>query len=287
MASDTYDIDILSRSGMIWIIDPCYKLVLMGIMWYICGGSGLVTTPGYPVCVKGIIMKSQGGQLLLVFLSIIFATTVLAYKPGPDIIRECPKCKFFLKQHTMMSGNTFGARFWTDGKMIAQHNPDRPWLVKCPKCGVIFWIDEAKKIGQQKPWDEEKKWPNAIEPGPPTESDYLKLLNSKNLPPKKEIYARRRAWWAANDEYRNDQSTKLIFSEAQKANLRAMVNLLDEKDPAQRITEAEILRELGMFEKCIKLLSKPFSNESHSKVAAFIKKLAEKKSWKVSEIKLN
>jgi hypothetical protein len=38
MASDTYDIDILSRSGMIWIIDPCYKLVLMGIMWYICGG---------------------------------------------------------------------------------------------------------------------------------------------------------------------------------------------------------------------------------------------------------
>jgi len=38
MASDTYDIDILSRSGMIWIIDPCYKLVLMGIMWYICEG---------------------------------------------------------------------------------------------------------------------------------------------------------------------------------------------------------------------------------------------------------
>jgi len=41
MASDTYDIDILSRSGVIWIIDPCYKLVLMGIMWYICGeGAG-------------------------------------------------------------------------------------------------------------------------------------------------------------------------------------------------------------------------------------------------------
>jgi len=49
VASDTYDIDILSRSGVIWIIDPCYKLVLMGIMWYICGGLGPAMAPGYPV----------------------------------------------------------------------------------------------------------------------------------------------------------------------------------------------------------------------------------------------
>jgi hypothetical protein len=45
MASDTYDIDILSRSGMIWIIDPCYKLVLMGIMWYICGEGAAQAVP--------------------------------------------------------------------------------------------------------------------------------------------------------------------------------------------------------------------------------------------------
>jgi len=45
MASDTYDINILSRSGMIWIIDPCYKLVLMGIMWYICGEGAAQAVP--------------------------------------------------------------------------------------------------------------------------------------------------------------------------------------------------------------------------------------------------
>jgi hypothetical protein len=48
MASDTYDVDILSRSGMIWIIDPCYELVLMGIMWYICGGRAWATRLSHP-----------------------------------------------------------------------------------------------------------------------------------------------------------------------------------------------------------------------------------------------
>jgi hypothetical protein len=41
MVSDTYDMDILSRSGVIWIIHPCYKLVLMSILWYICEGLGV------------------------------------------------------------------------------------------------------------------------------------------------------------------------------------------------------------------------------------------------------
>jgi hypothetical protein len=51
MSSDTDNVDILTRSGMKWIIYPCNKLVLMGIMWYVRGGSGAAMPPGYPVMV--------------------------------------------------------------------------------------------------------------------------------------------------------------------------------------------------------------------------------------------
>lgn len=37
--------------------------------------------------------------------------------PGKIIIREYPHCKGYFKEQTMASGNTFGARYWTDGKI--------------------------------------------------------------------------------------------------------------------------------------------------------------------------
>lgn len=81
---------------------------------------------------------------LLVLLAVI---KVWAFFPGPDIIRECPKCKMHVVQETTMSGNTMHAKFWTDGKMVAPMLPDRPNLVKCPKCGTLFWLDDAKELG--------------------------------------------------------------------------------------------------------------------------------------------
>jgi hypothetical protein len=49
MTSDTDNVDILSSSGMIWIIYLRYYLVLMGIMWWVCerglGGSDAPRLP--------------------------------------------------------------------------------------------------------------------------------------------------------------------------------------------------------------------------------------------------
>ena len=36
--------------------------------------------------------------------------------PGPYQIIACPQCKGLAKYMTLMSGNTIGARVWTDGK---------------------------------------------------------------------------------------------------------------------------------------------------------------------------
>ena len=39
--------------------------------------------------------------------------------PGPNQIVACPHCEALAQYETLTSGNTFGARVWTDGKQIA------------------------------------------------------------------------------------------------------------------------------------------------------------------------
>jgi hypothetical protein len=219
---------------------------------------------------------------LLAFLSV---ETTWAYIAGPDNIRECPKCRSPLVQQTMMSGNTFGARFWTDGKMVAPMLPDQPWLVKCPKCGTLFWMDEARKLEERNSGNNNKKWPDIVPPGLPSETDFLGVLTKDKLAQKKELYVRRQAWWLANDAYRTNSTTKVKYSPAQVKNIQVLSKLLDEKDPNQRILKAEAFRELGQFQECIKLLSGSFKDQEQAKVVDSIRELAIQKSRLVCEIK--
>lgn len=86
---------------------------------------------------------------------VLFVCTVLglafvasAMMPGLDIILECPGCEKPVSQMTLLSGNTFGARYWTDRKIEAPMMLDIPWLVKCPECAFLFWADEAEELGR-------------------------------------------------------------------------------------------------------------------------------------------
>jgi len=227
-------------------------------------------------------MKFKQAYFLLIVYGFLAATAAWAYRPGPDIIRECPKCKTALSQETTMSGNTFGARTWTDGKMLAPMLPDRSWLVKCPNCGTLFWIDEARELGRKYQWD--KKGLFGLEPKIPSEADFLNLLAADKLTEEKERYARQQAWWKANDSIREAENAAVEFSPLQEKNLLALIEILDEKDPGQRIAKAEIYRELGRFEACVRLLSQPFDKDHHNEVAAFIRKLSAQKVRTVREI---
>ena len=231
-------------------------------------------------------MKLERTHLFLAVVALLTVTIVWAYQPGPDIIRECPQCQISIRQQTTMSGNTIRAQYWTDGKMIALMLPDLPWLVKCPKCGTLFWLDEAKKIGAEGGlWGDDTTWPDAVSSSLPSEADFLSMLSAGPLPREKELYARTRAWWAANDAARTNEMATVSFSPAQEENLHALAGLQDEKNPDERITKAEIFRELGEFDECIELLEAPFENNRHTKVATFIKTHAEQKSQQVREIK--
>lgn len=215
-------------------------------------------------------MRALFGVIVLVLL---LSAGASAFTPGPTIIRECPKCRVPIEQATMASGNTFGARFWSDGKMGAPMLPDYPWLVKCPKCKHLFWIDEAKKLGDtRKGWKGQGKvTPHKLEL--PTVSDFYGVV-PKTKDKQKQRYIRNHLWHCANDLYRDKaHGGKVSFSAQAKANMNALSGLMNEKDPGDRVLKAEIARELGQFDKCVKLLNYKFDKRC-ADTAAAIKMLA-------------
>lgn len=96
--------------------------------------------------------------------------------PGESMIRRCPSCDGSIRQRILMSGNTFGARFWTDGKMDAPMLPSYPPLVRCPHCDTLLWLPAAEKIGTEPPGAAER--PGIEDPPDPTEQDLLEALRT-------------------------------------------------------------------------------------------------------------
>lgn len=227
-------------------------------------------------------MKPLRTLTLLTLLSV--CVTANAFKPGRSIIRECPQCSTAIIQQTMASGNTLSATWWTDGKVDAPMMPDYPALVKCSNCNLIFWIEDAKELGTQSPMTKGDKWDNSVYPNKLTESEFLNYLqtNPKGLTMDRAIYVRRRAWWKFNDIYRNDSSNKAHLSSRQRANLKKLILLLNEQDETQRITKAEILRELGEYQDCINMIRAKYETHGHQQVADYIESLA---LWRVSSVK--
>jgi hypothetical protein len=195
--------------------------------------------------------------------------------PGATIIRECSACGNHIAQNTIVSGNTIGARYWTDGNRVAPMLPDQPLVGKCQHCDTLIWIKEQRKLGEIHKWGstnrETDTYPDALPVLPPTFQDFAGLLKAGLNDKNKERYLRLRAWWAGNDSRRKSVQ-KMPLSSLEVQNLRAFVALLDESEENDRIMKAEVFRELCEFEEAEKLLSAKF-NKNLSHAVSIIRKL--------------
>ncbi len=70
------------------------------------------------------------------------------------MILKIPQSGDLVKISTILSGNTFGARWWSDGKMEAPMMPDEPWLRRHPGTGEMFWSDACAEVALEEPWEE-------------------------------------------------------------------------------------------------------------------------------------
>ena len=181
--------------------------------------------------------------------------------PGPDYIYKCPKCSNLLKRGSLMSGNTFGAVLFSDGKQVAPMLPDFPNLTKCKKCDTILWLSEMKEIGTCESWSEKPKpeWKNADYADFLSITDLFRALKIDNVKSdkEKELFVRHSIWWAFNDRIR---ASKTIFIQDSdevlwKQNCLRLIELYDTTDINQKITVAELYRNLGEFDTCMKLIN--------------------------------
>ncbi|GHV09735.1 hypothetical protein FACS1894162_0980 [Bacteroidia bacterium] len=182
--------------------------------------------------------------------------------PGPDYIYRCPNCGNLLKRGSLLSGNTFGAILYSDGKRIAPMLPDFPKLTKCKKCDSIFWLNNLQEIGeyrrQMKDEDINLEWKNA---------DKVEFLGIKDLfaalkiaeNKDEEKTIRIWIWWAFNDRARN-KNQEIFMEETDKdlwkENCEILLNLLNSDNLNEKIQRAELFRHLGKFENCIEELNR-------------------------------
>lgn len=220
----------------------------------------------------------------------ILSEEVLKLIPGPDLILACPRCGMLVRRQTLLSGNTLGAIYWTDGKCEAPMLPDLPDLVRCRGCGGFYWLAEAKVEGTLEPdlgpGSVPEAWLRAPVVQHPTVTDYLDALSSGvTIDPQKERHLRLRLWWAINDLVRHDAASEVPpeYREAAADNLRRLFDLLDEDEPEERVMKAEAARELGDFQEALRLLD--HVPEQVRPAAEVVRALAQQGVTRVAELR--
>jgi hypothetical protein len=205
--------------------------------------------------------------------------------PGPRIIIACPHCGALANYLTLLSGNTFGARIWSDGKQIAPMLPVPPSVVKCHGCHDLYWRKQAKAIGEREEDPNNESWRQAPEVREPDESDYYDFLDKPSGRPSDETEELRMyAWLRRNDVFRCDDPPVDSPDPRWRANAEALLACLNE-EPVQRMFAIELNRELGRPGAALAILDRlEIPEESELKRA--LRALCESGDTRVRELKL-
>ncbi len=217
--------------------------------------------------------------------------SALVMMPGETIYRECPSCEKLLIERTLLSGNTIGARYWTDGKMDAPMFPHNPALVRCAHCQTLLWLPEAREHAFEMPPKMFETVNGALDPIAPTESDYLEAIESGLAPDKeRETYCRIHAWHCFNDARRDQKNSAELsdLPDVTAANMKELFAMLDRIRPEERMLRAELARELGRFPEALGLLRLKFDfGEDYQATALRIRELAEQEKAGVAQVEVS
>jgi len=204
-------------------------------------------------------------------------------QPGPTYIHSCPNCGNLLWRGSLLSGNTFGAKIYSDGKRIARMLPDFPKISKCKKCNTIFWFSRKNIIGEQL-WNSDPKpeWKNADKAEFLNIEDCFTALENRIFKTKSEEFSiRQQIWWAYNDRIRNGQPIFNDESDERKwlNNIKELKLLLNPSDINQLIMMAEVDRNLGDFENCITLINGITNNDLDWIKELFLQECTKMNRW--------
>ena len=206
---------------------------------------------------------------------------------GHTVYVACPHCGRVWGYQTLMSGNTLGARYWTDGKRDAPMLPQNPPLVRCTTCSKFFWPEREKEIATKNPIVVSTEHEDVELIVEPEEDDYYEALEEGLFADaEEELWLRTLAWQKSNDDYRDERDAPEPISrhENWRRNLEQVLVLAGSAE--QSILRAEVLRELGRFQEA--LLEFPLANDrDDNPFAVKIRALSKAADPGVSEVHLD
>jgi hypothetical protein len=218
--------------------------------------------------------------------------------PGPDLIYNCPKCGRKAVRKSIRSGNTIGSVLYSDGKQIAHMLPTFPYFIKCGKCKRFYRLEEKNKIGKDYGYMHDRsKMKNTDCARFLSIDEYIEAIKLKVYANKdEEIYLRRRLWWAFNDKYRG-HSCELDYinrsesrdmdkgkdKDSYESNCIGLIEILDKDEIDDKITCAELYRNLGKYTECKNILE-TIHEEKYNWIKEVLTKECEKDNRKVIKL---
>jgi len=142
----------------------------------------------------------------------------------------------------------------------------RAWLKRL--CRLLWWRKKHKNANSARKSELDPSWAAAPSVREPDEEEYYEALR-RNFAKDRQQERRLRtlAWWKRNDSFRHlPRHGEVSASGLCRDNLNALVQLLNEANENDRISKAELLRELGKFDAAKEVLSRVTSSQYSSVV---------------------
>jgi len=201
--------------------------------------------------------------------------------PGPINIIKCPACGQHQLSKSLRSGNTIGARYFSDGKRVAPMLPEYPYFVKCPFCSIFFKINDKQIVGKNSEFERGYEKPfvkfltvneycQAISEGlyNGNESDLLSLRISL-WRRYNDRHDGQREYEFGRERFETDKATE---KEIYEDNCRKILSMMAENtDDENLLLCAEVWRNLGNFDKCNSLLKEIKEPEKYRRYISTIK----------------
>jgi len=200
-------------------------------------------------------------------------------KIGRPQILTCPYCKGKKEIMSLVSGNTFGARQWSDNKLQAPMLPEISYVQKCPHCGKYYIMDRQKAKFAKKG----ECFEDGLLRYPEMKEAYLQLMEEGFRNKEEETNVRMMFHHSYNDIYRflsleekTEEDNKMFCENA----LWLIENLITDD-----VMKAEFYREIGEFDTAREILKgvKP-EEDFFVELVAKIQERIDKKDTEIFEI---
>lgn len=191
--------------------------------------------------------------------------------PGNPQILTCPFCGTEKQIMSLVSGNTIGAKVWSDNKQIAPMLPEISYVQKCPHCGKYYIMDRQDVKFAEDGYSVE----DGLLTFPELKEAFAQLTEEGFIDKKEEGRVRMMLHHAYNDYYYRSGDKNAILEEDQKLfheNGLWLINNLITDD----VMKAEFYREIGEMQAAKNILdSVKVENDFLKKIVSSIRERIE------------